>query len=63
LNQARAVPPRSTKCRRVGVRFGPGTPKLIECILLRSDDTEARHSQGEQATTRRVPKLVHANQQ
>ena len=29
----------------------------------RSDDTEARHSQGEPATTRSVPKLVHASQQ
>ena len=40
----------------------PDTNRRSRCAR-RSDDTEARHSQGEQATTRSVPKLVHASQQ
>ena len=36
--------------------FGP-------VLWRRSDDTEARHSQGEQATARTVPKLALTSQQ
>jgi len=44
---------------RKGPRQEPTPPEGASV----SSDTEARHSQGEQATTRSVPKLVHASQQ
>jgi len=44
--------------------FGhPDTSRPCVSCERRSDDTEARHSQGEQATARSVRKLAHASQE